>query len=139
MFVSAAGNGGPEAPPACPAAHPDVIAVTAINEDKRLYVHANVGDYIDVAAPGVDIIAAAKDGAYDLPAKPRFAAAHVTAVAALLLSKSPRLSRPQILARLKETAADLGAPGPDDYFGAGCINAHEALLGINVLTSGKTP
>lgn len=136
VFVAAAGNGGPQAPPAFPAAHPDVIAVTAIGEDKELYEHANIGDYIDVAAPGVDVIAAARDGAYDLASGTSFAAAHVSAVTALLLSKSPRLVRQQILEQITQTAADLGEPGPDAHFGAGCINALKALQGVNVMTSG---
>jgi subtilisin family serine protease len=55
------GNGGKEAP-AYPAAHPDVIAVTAIDADARIYKKANRGEYIDLAAPGVDVWAAKAGG-----------------------------------------------------------------------------
>ena len=62
ILVAAAGNGGKDAPPAYPAAHPDVIAVTAIDADARIYKKANRGDYIDLAAPGVDVWAAKAGG-----------------------------------------------------------------------------
>ena len=52
VLVAAAGNAGPRAPPAFPAAYPGVIAVTAVDEADRRYQHANRGGYIAVAAPG---------------------------------------------------------------------------------------
>ncbi|MFV0368826.1 MAG: S8 family peptidase, partial [Hyphomicrobiaceae bacterium] len=91
IFVAAAGNGGPEAPAALPAAQPSVIAVTAVDGAHQLYQHANVGPYVDLAAPGVDIMTANPGGTYDLASGTSFAAAHVSAVAALLLAKSSRL------------------------------------------------
>lgn len=137
IFVAAAGNGGPSAPPAYPAADPAVVAVTAIDDRKSLYTHANIGPYIDVAAPGVDVMAAAIGGTYDLASGTSFAAAHVSAVIALVLDQSPGLGRDRIVARVKEAALDLGPPGADDRFGAGCINALRALLGVAVETSGS--
>ena len=130
IFVAAAGNDGPKSPPLFPAAHPAVIAVTAIDDHKNLYEHANIGPYVDVAAPGVDIMAAAKDGAYDLASGTSFAAAHVSAVAALILSRSPRLGRNKVLDQLTTTASDLGPPGRDERYGAGCINALRALSSL---------
>ena len=55
VFTAAAGNDGPAALPAYPAAYPEVIAVTAVTKDKRVYPSANRGPYIDLAAPGVRI------------------------------------------------------------------------------------
>ena len=65
MFVAAGGNEGPSAGPSYPAAYDAVIAVTAVDRSLRNYRYANRGDYIDVAAPGVNIWTAApnyKDG-----------------------------------------------------------------------------
>jgi len=135
IFIAAAGNGGPEAPPAYPAADPAVIAVTAIDAHKNLYANANVGTYIDIAAPGVDVMAAAKGGTYDLASGTSFAAAHVSAVTALVLGHASGLGRDRVVAQLKETASDLGPPGEDEQFGAGCINALRALIGMSVETS----
>jgi subtilisin family serine protease len=55
VLIAAAGNGGPSAAPSYPAAYPGVIAVTAVDANKRLYIRANRGNYIAIAAPGVDV------------------------------------------------------------------------------------
>ncbi len=54
-IVAAAGNGGPQAAPTFPAAYPGVIGVTAIDARRSLYTRANRGNYIAIAAPGVDV------------------------------------------------------------------------------------
>lgn len=54
------------------------------------------------------------------------AAPHAAAVAALLLSRNPGLTRPQLADLLKSTAVDLGPPGPDTRFGFGRIDAYPA-------------
>ncbi|MFV0368362.1 MAG: S8 family serine peptidase, partial [Hyphomicrobiaceae bacterium] len=86
---------------------------------------------------GVDIMTANPGGTYDLASGTSFAAAHVSAVAALLLAKSSRLDRDKLLAQLKATATDLGPPGPDEKYGAGCVNALRALTRQAVMTSGQ--
>jgi hypothetical protein len=53
IIVAAAGNGGPTAAPAFPAAEPDVVAVTAVDSRAQSYAEANRGSYIAFAAPGV--------------------------------------------------------------------------------------
>ena len=59
VLIAAAGNAGPSSPPLYPAADPNVIAVTATNSDDGLFAGANRGNYIAVAAPGVDVRASA--------------------------------------------------------------------------------
>ena len=55
VLVAAAGNNGPTAQPVWPAANSNVVAVTAIDHTLNIYKNANQGDYIDFAAPGVNI------------------------------------------------------------------------------------
>jgi hypothetical protein len=57
-IVAAAGNGGPTAPPAYPAAVPGVIAVTAVDKNRQVYRLAQRGRHIAVSAYGVDVLAA---------------------------------------------------------------------------------
>ncbi len=66
VLIAAAGNGGPQSAPLYPAADPDVIAVTATDNDEHVFALANRGRYIAVAAPGVDILALAPGDAYQL-------------------------------------------------------------------------
>ena len=55
------------------------------------------------------------------------AAPHVTGVAALILAQSPSLTVAQLRARLTTYAVDGGAPGPDNQYGAGIVNARNSL------------
>ena len=83
VFVAAAGNGGPDALPGYPAAYAEVIAVTAVDRNRASYDHANRGTYIDMAAPGVQILAALPGGKEGLLSGTSFAAPFVTAVVAV--------------------------------------------------------
>ena len=56
ILIAAAGNAGPKSPPLYPAADRHVIAVTATDIDDRLFTGANRGNYLAIAAPGVDIL-----------------------------------------------------------------------------------
>jgi hypothetical protein len=127
VVVAAAGNGGATAPPAYPAAYPDVIAVTAVDERDHRYEYANRGSYIALAAPGVDILAPVERGGYAYVSGTSFAAAYVSAIAALLLERDPSLDPRTILDLLATGAEDLGPAGRDDDFGAGRVNAFSSL------------
>lgn len=126
VVVAAAGNGGPAAPPAYPAAYPGVIAVTATDGADRLYAQANQGNYITLAAPGVDIwVPDAEFGHY--VSGTSFAAAVVTGAGALLLAQNPLRDPKTMAQRLCRGARDLGAKGADAVFGCGLIQIRAAL------------
>ncbi|MEM0990039.1 MAG: S8 family serine peptidase [Pseudomonadota bacterium] len=127
VFVAAAGNSGPGAPPQFPAAFPFVLAVTAIDQDQAVYAQAVHGDHIDVAAPGVDILVPSAGG-LKIKSGTSVAAPFVTAV----LAADPQLANTSIeRARrdLRARAMDLGSPGWDPVFGAGLVLAPEGCLG----------
>jgi subtilisin family serine protease len=127
VFVAAAGNQGPDAPPAWPAAYEKVIGITATDEQDGLYAMANRGDYISVAAPGVDILVPVVGKALDYMSGTSFAAAHISGIAALLMERNPRLGPEDVRALLLEAAHDLGETGRDDDFGAGLADAFGAV------------
>jgi hypothetical protein len=125
-LVAAAGNGGPAAPPAYPAAYPGVIAVTATDASDNPYSAANRGAYITLAAPGVDLwVPDAASGHY--VSGTSFSAAVVTAAGALLLGRNARLNAKSLTRQLCRGARDLGAPGPDPVFGCGLIQVGASL------------
>jgi hypothetical protein len=130
VLVAAAGNAGPSSPPLFPAADPNVIAVTATNADDRLFAGANRGNYIAVAAPGVDILAPAPDGAHQFTTGTSVAAAEVSGIVALLLQRNPSLTPAEVRKILMDTAKDLGPKGRDRDFGAGLVNALKALTAV---------
>lgn len=122
VLVAAAGNDGPKAKPIYPAGYAQVVAVTAVDQQKRPYRRAARGPHIDLAAPGVDVwIAASVKGARTRTGT-SFAAPFVTAAIALARQSDPQARMDDVLARLTTTAEDLGAPGRDDVFGWGLLN-----------------
>jgi hypothetical protein len=129
ILVAAAGNGGKDAPPAYPAAHPAVIAVTAIDADAKIYKKANRGNYIDLAAPGVDVWTAKAGGGGSYRSGTSFAAPFVVAAIAIEETVSPNLSARQLLAKLRASARDLGPKGHDATFGDGLLSAPKACGG----------
>jgi subtilisin family serine protease len=139
ILVAAAGNGGAKAKPLYPAADAGVIAVTATDADDRLFVMANRGTHIAVAAPGVDILMAAPGGSYWTSTGTSMAAAHVSGVAALVLERQPGLDGEALRKLLSSTARDLGSKGRDDEFGAGLIDAYQAVTALGARTSEATP
>ncbi len=119
VVVAAAGNGGTSAP-SYPAAYPNVIAVAATNMDDRRASFSNHGSWVDVAAPGVNILSTVPGG-YGYRGGTSMAAPHVSALAGLLASqgRGPKAIRDRIL----RTALDLGPDGRDPYYGKGRIRA----------------
>jgi subtilisin family serine protease len=121
--VAAAGNGGPSAPPAFPAAYPEAIAVTAVDNLLRPYRSANRGEYVTVAAPGVRIWTPGPGGGGQYRDGTSFAAPYGTAVAALLRQRQPGLNPATLVEQMRNGARDLGAPGKDPVFGWGLLQS----------------
>jgi len=119
-IVAAAGNGGPSAPPAYPAALPGVIAVTAVDKDMRIYRYANRGAYIDVAAQGVDILAARAGGGMTRLSGTSFATPRIATW--LALCRAGGAMAQACRQKLERSARDLGAPGRDDIYGFGVVD-----------------
>lgn len=128
ILVAAAGNGASATERAFPAAYPDVIAVTAVSPDGRVYPHANQGPYIDFAAPGVRLWTAVPNGGR-FQSGTSFAAPYVTSMAALTLVESPARTVEAVRARLREDVLDLGVRGRDDVFGWGLARMQPACRG----------
>lgn len=127
VIIAAAGNNGHDAAPAYPAAYDGVIAVTAVDAEGRLYAKANHGDYVTVAAPGVDVIVPGAGRSHNFESGTSFAAAHVSGVVALLLEVRPDLTPQSARALIISSADDLGPAGVDSAFGAGHLNAQKAM------------
>jgi subtilisin family serine protease len=127
LVIAAAGNNGPKSPPLYPGADPNVMAVTATDESDRLFNSANQGKYITAAAPGVDVLVPAPNGALQFTTGTSVATANVSGVAALLIARKPSLTPEEIRAILVRTAKHLGSRGINPQFGAGLVDPLKAL------------
>ncbi|MBR0788161.1 S8 family serine peptidase [Bradyrhizobium manausense] len=132
VLIAAAGNAGAKSPPLYPAANPNVIAVSATDQQDKLFTASNRGNYIALAAPGVDIFLPAPDGKYQMTSGTSFSAAYVSGVAALLLERNYALKPEALRMTLAKTARDLGSPGRDDLYGDGEADAFAAVMAVPV-------
>ncbi|MDT4995708.1 MAG: rane-anchored mycosin [Actinoplanes sp.] len=132
LMVAAAGNEGGtvrDDQPVFPAAYPGVVAVAGIDRDGKHVTTSTTGDYVAVAAPGLDIDAPATQGngyVTDVNGGTSFAAAYVSGVAALVRSYAPRLTAPEVARRIRLTA-DAPPDGQDRAVGFGVVNPYRAV------------
>ncbi|HEY0691249.1 MAG TPA: S8 family serine peptidase [Kribbella sp.] len=135
VVVAAAGNDSNDVLQ-YPAAYPEAIAVGATDSNGALTSFSTYGSWVDIAAPGWGITstiprALTKAGyaPYTSGDGTSFSAPMVAGVAALMRNRFPSYTPAQIAARLKSTARDAGPRGLDPYYGAGILDAYNALGG----------
>lgn len=144
-IICSAGNNGAGGPPSYPAAYDAYcIAVGATRYDEMRSSYSTTGSYVDIAAPGGEagidqngdgygdgILQQTfdknpKDWGYWFYSGTSMAAAHVSGVAALLISTG--VTGPDAVREaLEVTAEDLGPVGWDIEYGWGLLDAYAAL------------
>lgn len=155
LIVAAAGNSGGAVE--YPAAYGPVIAVGAVDYQLQRARYSNFGHQLDLVAPGGDThIDANGDGLPDGILQETFqgdptrfalynmegtsmAAPHVAGVAALLFAFNPTATAAQVRQVLEMTARDLGAPGFDENYGYGLVQAAAALAAMGAQAPTETP
>ena len=129
FIVSAAGNDGHMGVD-YPAMYPEAIAVAATDRyDQRAYF-SDYGPEIELAAPGVDIYSTLwKPGehTYGWKQGTSMSTPHVAGLAAIMWSVCPGMTNADLRSVMEDTAKDLGAPGWDQYYGYGRIDAEKAV------------
>jgi hypothetical protein len=125
VLVAAVGNEGPHASPQYPAAYSDVVGVTAVDSENKIYLYANQGDYVDFAAPGVNTRVAANESDLETVSGTSYAAPVVAAALARRLKQpDPYLAR-RAERELAKSAQDVGEPGRDPVYGFGIVSGIE--------------
>ncbi len=127
-----------------PANYDDLcVCVGGTDRTKALAWYSNYGTHQDIVGPGGDTTADSANGVkqqtYVTPNDPAsgfsyqgwqgtsMACPHVSATAALYISKTGVTDPHMVQEALQSTAHDLGTGGRDDYFGYGLIDAGQAL------------
>jgi len=126
LVVAAEGNSGRRGV-ICPACYESVIAVSATDNADHLASFSNYGSDVAIAAPGEKVTSIFPGGYAGTSSGTSFAAPHVAGTLALILSCHPGISSTQAIALLKATSIDLGSRGLDRQFGAGLVDAANAV------------
>ena len=137
ILVAAAGNdfAGRKSASIQPAGDPHTLTVGALAPGDKSPAFSNANDAVDLAAPGVNVLAATPpafgdDGTvdgYKLVHGTSFSAPAVAAGAAWVQAVRPSLSTTQLHDLLRYSARDIGPRGWDPYFGFGVFDASRAL------------
>lgn len=135
VVVAAAGNREEQQQrdqAAYPASYPGVIAVAGVDEQGGHVGSSVSGAYVDVAAPGLNIVGPAPRGE-GWRAEPQggtsFAAAYVSGVAALVRSAHPELTPEEVTQRITRTA-DNPPDGHNAELGYGVVNPYRAVSSL---------
>jgi hypothetical protein len=127
LVVVAAGNsatGVPEFPGACRG----VVAVGATDTGGRRARFSNFGPWVDVSAPGVDIVTTKpRPAGFRSISGTSASAALVSGVAALLRAHHPQASSVEVAERLRRSAFGRGPVGADGVDASGLVDAAAAL------------
>lgn len=137
VLVAASGNDASDQP-SYPAAYDEVLSVAAVDHLKERADFSNYGDYVDVAAPGVDIPSTYIYSDYASLSGTSMACPHVTALAALVRSVHHGMKNSDVMDVIRSSALDLGPPGPDKLYGHGMIDVNHTLKQLQAETA-KTP
>ncbi|MGW7296281.1 type VII secretion-associated serine protease mycosin [Streptomyces xiamenensis] len=128
VVIASVGNDGAdgELKETYPAAYDGVLAVAASDRNNERAFFSQAGDFVGIAAPGVDMVSTVPGGGQCVDNGTSFAAPYVAGVAALLRAKYPDWTAPQVVTHLQQTA-ERGIPGPDPYLGWGVVDPVRAL------------
>ncbi|WP_276247891.1 S8 family peptidase [Haladaptatus sp. YSMS36] len=124
FLIAAAGNDGP-----CtdcvsyPAAYPEVMAVSATNDQDQLASYSSQGPEVEIAAPGTDIYSTYTGGTYNTLSGTSMACPHVSGAAGQLMAEGQSAS--QARSTLKSSAEDIGLGANES--GSGLLDVAAAL------------
>lgn len=133
IIIASAGNFG-NSIPNYPGAYNHVYCVAAVNPSDVKSGYSNYGSWVDISAPGDNIMSTipyVSTPAYNASSGTSMATPLVAGLAALMLSKSPNMTRTDVLNCISSTAVNIYTLGGNSSYtgllGAGRIEAFQAM------------
>ncbi|GHI04462.1 type VII secretion-associated serine protease mycosin [Streptomyces cellostaticus] len=128
VVVASAGNDGlgGNVKKTYPASWDGVLAVAASDRNNERAAFSQSGDFVGVAAPGVDMISTVPKGGHCSDNGTSFSAPYVAGVAALIKAKHPKWTPREVVAQIEQTA-ERSIAGHDRLVGWGVVDPVRAL------------
>ncbi|MFC8231129.1 type VII secretion-associated serine protease mycosin [Streptomyces sp. NPDC057287] len=128
VIVASAGNDGlgGNVKETYPASFAGVLAVAASDRNNERAAFSQSGEFVGVAAPGVDMISTVPGGGHCSDNGTSFSAPYVAGVAALIKAKHQDWTQEQIVAQIEQTA-ERSIAGHDRLVGWGVVDPVRAL------------
>ncbi|MER6104404.1 type VII secretion-associated serine protease mycosin [Streptomyces sp. NPDC001832] len=128
VIVASAGNDGlgGNVKETYPASYDGVLAVASSDRNNERAAFSQSGEFVGVAAPGVDMISTVPGGGHCADNGTSFSAPYVAGVAALIKAKHKDWTQEQIVAQIQQTA-ERSIAGHDSRVGWGVVDPVRAL------------
>lgn len=128
VVVASAGNDGlgGNVKKTYPASFEGVLAVASSDRNNERAAFSQSGDFVGIAAPGVDMISTVPGGGHCPDNGTSFSAPYIAGAAALIKGKHDNWTRQQIVAQLQQTA-ERSVAGHDRLVGWGVVDPVRAL------------
>jgi len=129
LLVAAVGNrqGKGGGGSSFPAAYDGVLGVGSVDITGARTDGSQIGDYVDLMAPGESVVGATRVGGHNYWTGTSFAAPIVSGTAALVRAAWPNLTAPQVAARILATAAPARGGKHSLDYGAGVVDPYRAV------------
>ena len=130
VVVAASGNGATEGNAVeYPAAFSSTMSIGALDSSLNHAYFSTYNNYVDFAAPGVDITSLdSTTGGVVSHEGTSMATPHMSAAVAILKSFNKNLNLSQAIEALKKQTIDLGSAGKDPYYGWGFVDFDGAVF-----------
>jgi len=122
VLIASASNKGPRAKTPYPAGYRQVISVTAIDRKWQVFHRASHGEFLDFAAPGVDLVLTRGKG-FAKRSGTSYSTPFITGLAAILIQSGNPPDPDLLRGKLRRYALDLGRKGHDPVYGYGVVRA----------------
>ena len=135
ILIAAAGNNN-SSQQFYPAAYDNVVSVAATTSGDAKSSFSQYGTWIDVSAPGSQILSTNEGTGYQFSQGTSMASPMVAGLVGLMISHAPSASPSDIVGCLLSSADDINGANPNyqGQLGSGRINAEEALICLNAFT-----
>ena len=137
VIVFASGKNGEDSVQYPARYRPEILTVGAVNYQNARLSCSNFGLWLDVVAPGVEIVTTHNNNSIDTISGTSFSAPHVSGVAGLMFSVNPNLSGQEIRDYIEQTVLktnnfevdSINVNGTWNWdLGYGLLDAHRAVL-----------